>query len=117
MKRLKSIAIMLLLVVGICAIPFTLTHNVANDTTEGSGNSSGSKNTLPILVTVSLRTGQSPSGTLLPMGMATLLGGMADCVRDTLKEIFSNIYEDESYMLGIILSTQTFGNLLKKEVQ
>ena len=42
----------------------------------------------------------------------TLLGGMADCARDTLKELFGCIYEDENNMPGIILSTQTFGNLL-----
>lgn len=35
---------------------------------------------LPVLITVSLRTGQSSSGTLLPMGLATLLGGMATTI-------------------------------------
>jgi len=35
---------------------------------------------LPVLVSVSLRTGQSSSGTLLPMGLATLLGGMATTI-------------------------------------
>lgn len=35
---------------------------------------------LPVLISVSLRTGQSSSGTLLPMGLATLLGGMATTI-------------------------------------
>ena len=35
---------------------------------------------LPILVSVSLRTGKSASGVLLPMGFATLVGGMATTI-------------------------------------
>ena len=35
---------------------------------------------LPVLISVSLRTAQSPSGTLMPMGLATLLGGMATTI-------------------------------------
>ncbi len=35
---------------------------------------------LPVLISVSLRTGQSTSGTLMPMGLATLLGGMATTI-------------------------------------
>ncbi|WP_223788903.1 SLC13 family permease [Marinicella meishanensis] len=35
---------------------------------------------LPVLISVSLRTGQSSSGTLMPMGLATLLGGMATTI-------------------------------------
>lgn len=42
----------------------------------------------------------------------TLLGCLADCVRDTLKELYNAVYQDKRYMPGIILSTQTFGNLL-----
>lgn len=35
---------------------------------------------LPVLISVSLRTGQSTAGTLMPMGLATLLGGMATTI-------------------------------------
>jgi hypothetical protein len=47
----------------------------------------------------------------------TLLGCLADCVRDTLKELYNAEYQDKRYMPGIILSTQTFGNLLIKEIE
>ncbi len=49
---------------------------------------------LPILVTVSLRTGQSPSGTLLPMGMATLLGGMATTIGTSTNLLVVKVAED-----------------------
>ena len=32
---------------------------------------------MPVLVSVSMRNKQSPSGVLMPMGMATLIGGTA----------------------------------------
>lgn len=35
---------------------------------------------LPVLINVSLRTGMSPSGVLMPMGMATLIGGAATTI-------------------------------------
>ncbi len=35
---------------------------------------------LPILVSVSLRTGTSPSASLMPMGLATLVGGMSTTI-------------------------------------
>lgn len=35
---------------------------------------------LPILISVSLRTGTSPSGILMPMGFATLIGGMGTTI-------------------------------------
>ncbi len=35
---------------------------------------------LPILMSVSLRTGNSPSGILMPMGFATLIGGMGTTI-------------------------------------
>ncbi len=35
---------------------------------------------LPILMSVSLRTGSSPSGILMPMGFATLIGGMGTTI-------------------------------------
>ena len=49
---------------------------------------------LPILVTVSIRTGQSPSGTLLPMGMATLLGGMATTIGTSTNLLVVKVAED-----------------------
>ena len=49
---------------------------------------------LPILVNVSLRTGQSPSGTLLPMGMATLLGGMATTIGTSTNLLVVKVAED-----------------------
>ena len=35
---------------------------------------------LPILIGVAIRTGESPSGTLIPMGFASILGGMATTI-------------------------------------
>jgi di/tricarboxylate transporter len=35
---------------------------------------------LPILIGVAVRTGESPSGTLIPMGFASILGGMATTI-------------------------------------
>jgi len=49
---------------------------------------------LPILVNVSLRTGQSPAGTLLPMGMATLLGGMATTIGTSTNLLVVKVAED-----------------------
>lgn len=49
---------------------------------------------LPILVNVALRTGQSPSGTLLPMGMATLLGGMATTIGTSTNLLVVKVAED-----------------------
>jgi di/tricarboxylate transporter len=49
---------------------------------------------LPILLNVSLRTGQSPSGTLLPMGMATLLGGMATTIGTSTNLLVVKVAED-----------------------
>ncbi len=49
---------------------------------------------LPILVNVALRTGQSPAGTLLPMGMATLLGGMATTIGTSTNLLVVKVAED-----------------------
>lgn len=49
---------------------------------------------LPILINVSLRTGQSPSGTLLPMGLATLLGGMATTIGTSTNLLVVKVAED-----------------------
>jgi len=49
---------------------------------------------LPILVNVSLRTGQSPAGTLLPMGLATLLGGMATTIGTSTNLLVVKVAED-----------------------
>ena len=49
---------------------------------------------LPVLITVSLRTGQSSSGTLLPMGLATLLGGMATTIGTSTNLLVVKVAED-----------------------
>ncbi len=49
---------------------------------------------LPILINVSLRTGQSPSRTLLPMGLATLLGGMATTIGTSTNLLVVKVAED-----------------------
>ncbi|MEZ5496080.1 MAG: SLC13 family permease [Gammaproteobacteria bacterium] len=49
---------------------------------------------LPILVNVALRTGRSPSGTLLPMGLATLLGGMATTIGTSTNLLVVKVAED-----------------------
>lgn len=49
---------------------------------------------LPILINVSLRTGKSSSGTLLPMGLATLLGGMATTIGTSTNLLVVKVAED-----------------------
>ncbi len=49
---------------------------------------------LPVLISVSLKTGQSPSGTLLPMGLATLLGGMATTIGTSTNLLVVKVAEE-----------------------
>ncbi|WP_395375553.1 SLC13 family permease [Marinicella sp. W31] len=49
---------------------------------------------LPVLISVSLRTGQSSSGTLLPMGLATLLGGMATTIGTSTNLLVVEVAKD-----------------------
>ncbi len=49
---------------------------------------------LPILIGVSLRTKQSSSGILLPMGLATLLGGMATTIGTSTNLLVVSIASD-----------------------
>ncbi|MCB1581889.1 MAG: SLC13 family permease [Marinicella sp.] len=49
---------------------------------------------LPVLISVSLRTGQSTSGTLMPMGLATLLGGMATTIGTSTNLLVVKVAED-----------------------
>jgi di/tricarboxylate transporter len=49
---------------------------------------------LPILVGVALRTGESPSGTLIPMGFASILGGMATTIGTSTNLLVVNVAED-----------------------
>ncbi len=49
---------------------------------------------LPVLISVSLRTGQSSSGTLMPMGLATLLGGMATTIGTSTNLLVVKVAED-----------------------
>lgn len=49
---------------------------------------------LPVLINVSMRTGQSSTGTLLPMGLATLLGGMATTIGTSTNLLVINVAEE-----------------------
>ena len=49
---------------------------------------------LPILVGVALRTGGSPSGTLIPMGFASILGGMATTIGTSTNLLVVNVAAD-----------------------
>lgn len=49
---------------------------------------------LPVLINVSLKTGQSPSGTLMPMGLATLLGGMSTTIGTSTNLLVVQVAED-----------------------
>jgi len=49
---------------------------------------------LPILVGVAMRTGDSPSGTLIPMGFASILGGMATTIGTSTNLLVVNVAED-----------------------
>ncbi len=49
---------------------------------------------LPILVGTALRTGVSPSGVLLPMGLATLLGGMATTIGTSTNLLVVSVASD-----------------------
>lgn len=49
---------------------------------------------LPILIGVALRTGDSPSGTLVPMGFASILGGMATTIGTSTNLLVVNVAAD-----------------------
>jgi len=49
---------------------------------------------LPILIGVAVRTGESPSGTLLPMGFASILGGMSTTIGTSTNLLVVNVAED-----------------------
>ncbi len=49
---------------------------------------------LPILVGTALRSGMSPSGVLLPMGLATLLGGMATTIGTSTNLLVVSVASD-----------------------
>jgi di/tricarboxylate transporter len=49
---------------------------------------------LPILIGVALRTGLSPSGTLIPMGFASILGGMATTIGTSTNLLVVNVAAD-----------------------
>ncbi len=53
---------------------------------------------LPILVAVCIRTGISPSGILIPMGMATLVGGMATTIGTSTNLLVAGIVSDQDLM-------------------
>jgi di/tricarboxylate transporter len=49
---------------------------------------------LPILIGVAVRTGDSPSGTLIPMGFASILGGMATTIGTSTNLLVVNVAAD-----------------------
>lgn len=49
---------------------------------------------LPILIGVAIRTGESPSGTLIPMGFASILGGMATTIGTSTNLLVVNVAAD-----------------------
>ena len=49
---------------------------------------------LPILIGVAVRTGNSPSGTLIPMGFASILGGMATTIGTSTNLLVVNVAAD-----------------------
>ncbi len=49
---------------------------------------------LPILIGVAVRTGISPSGTLIPMGFASILGGMATTIGTSTNLLVVNVAAD-----------------------
>ncbi|MBT5891865.1 MAG: SLC13 family permease [Chromatiales bacterium] len=50
---------------------------------------------LPILVAVCLRTGTAPSSVLMPMGMATLIGGMATTIGTSTNLLIAGVVADQ----------------------
>jgi di/tricarboxylate transporter len=49
---------------------------------------------LPILIGVAVRTGNSPTGTLIPMGFASILGGMATTIGTSTNLLVVNVAAD-----------------------
>lgn len=49
---------------------------------------------LPILIGVAIRTGSSPSGTLIPMGFASIMGGMATTIGTSTNLLVVNVAAD-----------------------
>lgn len=49
---------------------------------------------LPVLVAVSLRAGRPPSGLLMPMGLATLIGGMGTTIGTSTNLLVVSVAED-----------------------
>jgi len=49
---------------------------------------------LPILIGVAVRTGKSPSGTLIPMGFASIMGGMATTIGTSTNLLVVNVAAD-----------------------
>jgi len=49
---------------------------------------------LPILIGVALRTGSSPTGSLIPMGFASILGGMATTIGTSTNLLVVNVAAD-----------------------
>jgi len=70
---------------------------------------------LPILVSVALRTGRSPSSVLMPMGLATLLGGMGTTIGTSTNLLVVSVAADmglqEISMFDFLLPAAIAGSL------
>ncbi|MCP3870543.1 MAG: SLC13 family permease [Gammaproteobacteria bacterium] len=70
---------------------------------------------LPILVSVALRTGRSPSSVLMPMGLATLLGGMGTTIGTSTNLLVVSVAADmglqEIGMFDFLLPAAIAGSL------
>jgi len=70
---------------------------------------------LPILVSVALRTGRSPSSVLMPMGLATLLGGMGTTIGTSTNLLVVSVAADmglrEIGMFDFLLPAAIAGTL------
>jgi len=70
---------------------------------------------LPILVSVAMRTGQSPSSVLMPMGLATLLGGMGTTIGTSTNLLVVSVAADmglqEIGMFDFVLPAAIAGSI------
>ncbi|MDT8319606.1 MAG: SLC13 family permease [Xanthomonadales bacterium] len=69
---------------------------------------------LPILIGVAVRTGNSPSGTLIPMGFASIMGGMATTIGTSTNLLVVNVAADmgmDSFNMFDFLGPAAIGGL------
>ena len=56
---------------------------------------------LPIMMSVALRTKTAPSGILMPMGLATLLGGMTTTIGTSTNLLVVSVAADNGFQIGM----------------